>query len=52
MKDGSYLMRHRSVGNISNKILKYKEERTEFFRCTDVVFTYYVIKERRLSEDV
>jgi len=53
MKKDDYIARQVSVdgSDLANKVISRHDERMELYRDADIVFTYYAIDERRVSED-
>lgn len=51
MKGDSYVMRNLASGEMVDQVLKHQDDRNDLFQDSDVVFTYYKIKNRNVSED-
>lgn len=51
MKGDRYIMRNNSNEELTNKVMAKQEQRLKAYEDVDVVFTYYRIKDRRVSED-
>lgn len=51
MENDDFVARSGSLKDVAKRVFEFQDERTALFRGADIVFTYYVIKERRLSED-
>ena len=50
-ENDDYIIRNSSNSRVTGKVLNSQTARTELFRGAKVVFTYYVINERRLAEE-
>lgn len=51
MKSDSYVMRTLADRGITEQVMQVQDERLEPYEDVDVIFTYYRIRDRRISED-
>lgn len=51
MKGDAYQLRNASTENMYERPMKSQESRMELFDNKDIIFTYYRIRDRRVSED-